>query len=121
MKILQEKGIYACGTVEKQRVGMPKDFKNKRHMKRGEFDARSSSSGITVTLWKDRKGILFLSDFHDPRDVSTAARKNTDWTSEGISCPEIMKQYNANMEFVDNADMLKSLYEIDRKSQTWWL
>ncbi|KDR07490.1 PiggyBac transposable element-derived protein 4 [Zootermopsis nevadensis] len=67
------------------------------------------------------KGILFLSNFHDPQDVNTVARKNKDGTSENISCPEIVKQYNANMRFVDKADMLKSLYEIDRKSQKWWL
>jgi hypothetical protein len=83
-------------------------------MKRGKFDIRSSSSGITPTLWKDRKGILFLSNFHDP----AVARKNKDVTSEDISCPEIVKQYNANMRFVDK---LKSFNEIDRKSQKWWL
>jgi hypothetical protein len=92
---------------------MPKDFENERHMKRGEFDVRSSSSGITATLWKDRKGILFLSNFHDPTDVSIVARKNKDGTSEDISCPETVKQYTANMRLVDKADMLKSLYEIE--------
>jgi hypothetical protein len=35
-------------------------------------------------------------------------RKNKDGTSENILCPEIVKQYNANMGFVDKADMLES-------------
>ena len=31
-----------------------------------------------------------------------------------------MKDYNAHMGYVDKADMLKSLYEIDRRSRKWW-
>jgi hypothetical protein len=41
-------------------------------------------------------------------------RKKKDGTSEDISCPQIEKQYNANIGFVDKADMLKSLYETER-------
>jgi hypothetical protein len=32
--ILQEKGIYACGTVKKQRVEIPKDFEIQRCIKK---------------------------------------------------------------------------------------
>jgi hypothetical protein len=116
MKALQDKGIYVCGTVKRERVGMPKDFVSVRHMTRGESDARSTDSGVTATLWKDRKVILFLSNFHDPTDVSSVTRKTKDGTSENISCPQIVKEYNANMGLVDKADVLKSPYELDRKS-----
>jgi hypothetical protein len=33
-------------------------------------------------------------------------RKKRDGTSENISCPQILKQYNANIGFVDKADTL---------------
>jgi hypothetical protein len=58
-------------TMEKKRGGLPQYFKNHRHMKRGKSDVTSNSSGITPTLCKDRKSIMFLSDFHNP----AAARK----------------------------------------------
>ena len=32
----------------------------------------------------------------------------------------MLKDYNTHMGYVDKADMLKSLYEIDRKSKKWW-
>jgi hypothetical protein len=31
-----------------------------------------------------------------------------------------VKDYNENMGFVDKADMLKALYEVNRKSRKWW-
>jgi hypothetical protein len=31
-----------------------------------------------------------------------------------------VKDYNENMGSVDKADMLKALYEVNRKSRKWW-
>jgi len=64
---------------------------------------------VSVTGWNEwqyRKGILFLSSSHDLTNVSSVTRKKRDGTSENISCPQIVKQYNANMGFVDKADIL---------------
>lgn len=113
--------VYACGTVRQGRVGMPKDFVSDKKMTRGEFQFRCSEDGIVALQWKDKKSILFLSNFHDIDDVSTVGRKNKDGSVMQIPCPQIVKDYNSNMGHVDKADMLKSLYEIDRKSKKWWL
>ena len=75
-------------------------------MRRGNSDVKSTNSAITATLWKEREDILFLSSFHDLTNVSSVTRKKRDGTFENISCPHIVKQYNANMGFVDKADML---------------
>nr|CAH7735824.1 unnamed protein product [Callosobruchus chinensis]CAH7754795.1 unnamed protein product [Callosobruchus chinensis] len=32
----------------------------------------------------------------------------------------MVKDYNCHMGYVDKFDMLKSLYEVDRKSHKWW-
>ncbi|KAK3758964.1 hypothetical protein RRG08_005590 [Elysia crispata] len=37
-----------------------------------------------------------------------------------VSCPMAIKDYNCNMGGVDKADMLCSLYGMDRKSRKWW-
>lgn len=72
---------------------------------------------ITATLWKDGKGIMFLCNFHDATNFGTVARKNIDGTSKGISCPEIMKHYSADMVFVDKTDMLIPLRNLQRESK----
>jgi len=58
------------------------------------------------TEWKYIKGILFLSSSHELTNVSSVTRKKSDGTCENISCPQIVEQYNANMEFVDKGDIL---------------
>lgn len=37
-----------------------------------------------------------------------------------ILAPKIAIDYNSCMGYVDKADMLKSTYELDRKSHKWW-
>ena len=66
------------------------------------------------------KGILFLSNHHDPNIISSVNRRQKNGTLEEITCPQPLADYNRNMAFVDKADMLKSTYEIDRKSKKWW-
>ena len=71
-------------------------------------------------FWKDRKGIYFLSNYHNVTDVMSVGRRNKDGSREEITCPKPVKDYNENMGFVDKADMLKALYEVNRKSRKWW-
>lgn len=121
MNDLKKSKIYACGTVRKDRKGLPIDFKNDKSMKRGDTDWRMTNKGIVSMKWMDKKPIYFLSNFHDPEKITSVQRKDKSGTSEEISCPELVQDYNRNMGHVDKADMLKSFYEIDRKSKRWWL
>ena len=86
MRHLLQHQVYACGTVRQGRVGLPKDFTSDKNMERGEFQFRCSRDGLVVLLWKDKKPILFLSNFHDIQDVSSVERKNKDGTRTEISC-----------------------------------
>lgn len=117
---MREDIIYACGTARKGRKNTPIDIKEDNQLARGESDWRISKDGTVFIKWKDRKGVLFLSNHHNPEDIDTVSRKKKDGTSEEITCPKLVKDYNANMGFVDKMDMLKSIYEVDRKSKKWW-
>ncbi|XP_049816312.1 piggyBac transposable element-derived protein 4-like [Schistocerca nitens] len=117
---LKKQGIYACGTVRKGRVGFPKDLENEKNMYRGEFQFHCSGQGITAFVYKDRKPIQFPSHFYNTVNVDTASRKSKDGSRTEISCPDIVKDYNTYMGLADKSDMLKSIYEIDRKSKKWW-
>mgnify|MGYP000106010065 CR=1 FL=1 len=48
-------------------------------------------------------------------------RKESDGSITQIQCPKIAKDYHGNMGCVDKADMLRSLYPIDRKAKRCWL
>jgi len=61
-----------------------------------------------------------LSNYHDPSVVSVVNRKQKDGSSTAVTCPQMAKDYNNHMGCVDKADMLKSYYEISRKSKKWW-
>lgn len=112
--------IYACGTARKGRKYIPTDLHDDKGLQRGDFDYRVSTDGIVCLKWMDKKSILFLDNFHNPSDTQTVNRKKKDGSQEEISCPLLVKDYNKNMGYVDKFDMLKSLYEIDRKSRKWW-
>lgn len=117
--LLKEK-IYACGTARKDRLGIPDDFKTNKKMKRGDSNWRVNEDGILALQWMDKKPILFLSNFHNPIDEETVTRKQKDGTKADVKCQTLVKDYNRHMGYVDKSDMLKSCYELDRKSKKWW-
>lgn len=116
---LQEKKIYACGTVNSTRKYLP-SFLQDNKMKRGEFDSYTSNNGLLALKWKDKRAVCLLSNYHDSRDKSTVKRKNRDGTVEDVPCPQLLIEYNKYMNGVDKFDQLKSTYGVDRKSHKWW-
>ncbi|CAG4971155.1 unnamed protein product [Parnassius apollo] len=111
--------ILACGTVNATRKHLP-TLKEDTKLERGEHDYRVSDTNVTVMKWKDKRVVHLLSNYHDLRNVSTFIRKERNSDSNQIACPEVVKDYNANMNLVDKFDQLKSCYAIERKSRKWW-
>jgi hypothetical protein len=62
----EKKKMYACGTVRKDRKGLPDNFKSDKRMMRGDSDWWMPEKGVVSMKWMDKKGIHFLSNFHDP-------------------------------------------------------
>ncbi|KAJ8930931.1 hypothetical protein NQ314_016230 [Rhamnusium bicolor] len=103
------------------RKGFPKDFSADKSMQRGDSEWRMTLKGLTALKWKDSKGILFASNFHNTEEVTKVQRKTKDGSRVEITCLMMVKDYNENMDYVDKSDQLKSYYEIDRKRKRWWL
>jgi len=118
LKSLKEKEIYACGMVNTNRKVFPK-FPNATKMSRGQHEWFCSSDGVSVVAWKDKKPVLAATNFIDPEPVTRVNRKSKDGTIQRITCPELINIYNMNMNCVDHFDQLKSLYEINRKSNSF--
>ncbi|KAJ8869304.1 hypothetical protein PR048_030878 [Dryococelus australis] len=103
MLTLQENHIFCCGTINPSRKHLPQ-FADEKKLKRGEYD------------WIGKECSKCL-NYHDPGDVITVKRKEKDGSISEIPCPKISKDYNANMNFVDDVDRLKNDYEVDRKGK----
>ncbi|XP_018377831.1 PREDICTED: uncharacterized protein LOC108770657 [Trachymyrmex cornetzi] len=94
--------------------------KKEKEMSVGDSEFRSSYNGVSWLKWIDKKPVHFLSNFHDASKISQANRRQKDGSLKEVTCPQICVDYNAFMGCVDKADMLKSYYEINRKSKKWW-
>ena len=92
-------------------------MKNKKSIKRGEIDWRIEENGLSITKWMDNKVAYFISNTHNPEKSESVLRKNKDGTEVVIEGNQVNKDYNKHLGYVDKADMLKSLYGLDRKSK----
>ena len=118
MEVLRSEHILACGTIRSSRKDFPQLCGDKS-LKRGEFDYRSTPSGITVFKWHDTKPVHLISNYHDVEN-STVQRKNKKGIKLTVTCPSVVTDYNKHMGGVDKHDMMKQLYGSDRKSKKWW-
>lgn len=116
---LKAHGVYACGTVRPNRVGLPRLVNDKDLGGRGEFDYEVSDQDIVYYKWKDNRCVHLLSNYHGTETVNVE-RKGKDGTKNEICAPTVVRDYNSHMGGVDKADMLRSLYDRDKKSKKWW-
>ena len=105
--------VLCCGTIRKTKKYLPKDMTPDSKLKRGDFDYRVSKSGLTYYKWIDNKPVFLLSNFHGTLE-DTVERTQKNGSSETISCPLAVKEYNSYMGGVDKADMLCAVYDISR-------
>ena len=126
MKDLVARGIRACGTVLVNRKGFPAGLKNvkewEKKAKRG--DVRWERDGdILAMQWKDNKTVSFLSTIHQARKTQTVVRRskeNGQFRKLEVNQPELVKDYNKNMNGVDLSDQLIGKYNCLRKTNKWW-
>ncbi|KAF2896023.1 hypothetical protein ILUMI_10153 [Ignelater luminosus] len=119
MAYLQENKIYGCGTVRTNHKFLLSDTSEDKILRRGETNWRQTTNGILYTKWKDQRFISFLSNYHSPDKLTNVNRGQKDGFLQVVPCLLIVKDCNKFMDEVDKADMLKSLYEINKKSKKW--
>ena len=118
MEILQGQQLLACGTIRSNRRDFP-PLANDKSLKRGDFDFRSTPSGIAAYKWMDSKAVHLITNYHGI-EINTVQRKEKDGTKVVVTCPQVVKDYNDYMGGVDKHDMLRQMYGVNRKSKKWW-
>ena len=116
VKELYEQGIYAIGTVRKDRKNMP-TLKEDKAMKRGEIDFHFSDD-VTALKWYDNKAVTLIStNIPSSKNVTVVQRRQKKQSAKiAVPCPEIVKKYNSGMGGVDLMDQRCAAYHLDRKS-----
>jgi hypothetical protein len=116
---LNERGLYAMGTVRGSRKGLPDILKRKDQMRHGEFMFRTKGC-VAAIKWQDNKPVTVLSTYHNPKQVTLMKRKNRDGTSPIIYCPAAVGEYNSIKGGVDRFNQRRERYAIWRRSLNWW-
>jgi len=91
---LKKEKIFACGTVRSNRTGLLKYVTPDKEMKPGQYDFRTFNFGIRWIKWMDKKGVCFLSNYHDPCEMTIVNRRQKDGSLLQVDCPVMSSDCN---------------------------
>ena len=115
---LYQADTYYCGTLRKDRIGVPKQILNVPLKKYENAKWQKIDSQITVTNWKDKRNVLVIATNNDGKDVQKPRTKFRQ--DEIISIPSVVTSYNSNMGGVDHSDQYRAYYSVGRTGRRWW-
>nr|XP_033952326.1 piggyBac transposable element-derived protein 3-like [Pseudochaenichthys georgianus] len=126
VRYLRDQNCRYTGTAMDNRIGKPplKSIKEmeKKAVPRGTCDYIMSDDGILAVRWKDNRTVSLLSTDMGVEPMSSVIRYCSETkTKEPVSCPAVIRTYNANMGGIDKSDMLVHLYRTPMKSKRWYM
>lgn len=108
----------ACGTVRKNRKGMPTEIRGAGlPLRRGEM-ATFTRGALAAMKWRDRRDVHMLTTVHTTE--MTATGRTDRGTGAAIMKPKPVVEYNKNMGAVDRNDQLHQYSAFQRKTAKWW-
>jgi len=127
MSALEERGIRLCGSVRRNRRGMPAiPADDINALERGEWIQRQKGDA-TVAVWRDQKPLWVLYNHCSPNETSSLQRWNERGERVAIGCPRAIRDYFYHARSVDVLSQLHYSYPIGRKARrcwprlAWWL
>lgn len=126
VRYLKSKNCRYTGTVRDNRTGnaplRPTKDMMKKDVPRGTCDYTTSDDGILIVRWKDNKIVTLMSTDMGVEPRSSVYRYCSDTKrKEQVSCPHLIKTYNANMGGIDKSDMLVHLYRTPLRAKRWYM
>ncbi|KAK1903604.1 PiggyBac transposable element-derived protein 2 [Dissostichus eleginoides] len=126
VRYLRDQNCRYTGTARDNRIGKPplKSIKEmeKKAVSRGTCDYIMSDDGILAVRWKDNRTVSLLSTDMGVEPMSSVIRYCSETkTKEPVSCPAVIRTYNANIGGIDKTDMLVHLYRTPMKSKRWYM
>jgi len=108
---------YTVGTIMSNRKFFPKQIIKKKLPNRGDCDFMCLEN-LTCFIWMDKRVIYFVSNFHDPAEMTTVLRKDKTGTTFPVPTPQAVKDYNLYMGGCDHNDQMTRLHRT-RKHYKW--
>ncbi|KAK2726403.1 hypothetical protein QYM36_000741 [Artemia franciscana] len=82
------------------------------------YSGKLADTSESDVRWKDKRFIQLLWTIHKGGEMTQIGRNDNDGSVTEVTCPNMVVKYNKFMGCVNKPDMLKSLYAIDRKSES---
>jgi hypothetical protein len=124
---LKQKGIRCCGSVRRNRRGLPPISKEQvRRLGKGEWIKRQQGD-TSLAVWKDQKDVWLLYNHTSPLATATLDRWDDSGHKVSIGCPQAVHDYFFNARSVDVSNQLHYSYPTGRKAMrawprlAWWL
>ena len=106
---------FSCGTIRSDRKGLPKGFKGGKLQKGDTLFWQND--GVTAVTWQDKRTVHAISSIHGSHMVEIPQRRGE---AEPVRKPQLIAEYNVNMNGVDKCDQYLNYYSIGRKAKKWW-
>lgn len=124
VRYLKSKDCRYTGTVRDNRTGnsplRPIKEMMEKAVPRGTCDYITSDDGILMVRWKDNKVANLMSTDMGVEPWSSVYRYCSETKRKGqLSCPYLIKSYNANMGVIDKSDRLVHLYRTPLRAKRW--
>ncbi|XP_041420032.1 piggyBac transposable element-derived protein 4-like [Xenopus laevis] len=103
----------ACGTVNRNRKGLPRDLITKK-LSRGEIYALRNDELLAIQ-YRDTRNVFMLTTIHDA-SVIAEQRVGRPPKNKPLCC----KEYSKNMGGVDRTDQVQHYYNATRKTRAWY-
>jgi hypothetical protein len=127
MNALKDRGIRLCGSVRRNRRGMPNIPKETVHsLRKGEW-IQGQKGDTSLAVWKDQKAVFVLYNHVSPRSLSSLDRWSADGEKISVGCPQAIHDYFYHARSVDIMNQLHYSYLLGRKARrcwprlAWWL
>ena len=124
---LKRRGIRCCGSVKRNRRGMPAISEAEvAALRQGEWLQRQKGDA-TVAVWRDRKAMWLLYNHCSPDETASLQRWDDSGHKVSVGCPRAIRDYFYGARSVDVSNQLHYSYLIGRKSKkawsrlAWWL
>ena len=108
---LAQVNTLVCGTINKNRRGLPPDVKNAQLRRRGDL-LKVQKGTVMATVFRDKKTLLLL---YSNQNTGTVMVGNPP-----VPRPIVINNYNTFMGGVDKSDQYRSYYSVWRAGKKWW-
>jgi len=124
---LKRRGIRCCGSVKRNRRGMPDITDEQIKALRQDEWLQRQHGDSTVAVRRDRKAMWLLYNHCSPNENASLQRWDDSGHKVSVGCPRAIRDYFYGARSVDVSNQLHYSYLIGRKSKkawsrlAWWL